>query len=130
MGALPCPFTNEQCKYYDNANTGHFDTEAFQTDNGCFSDTHHIYWRETYENDLDALYGNLPENLTQMCRSDHDELHANMEAPELPSREEKLGRVILALLNNELNLHFSVRKQKKLFGQKVNESDLRSMLDE
>jgi hypothetical protein len=51
-----------------------------------YSDTHHTkYPASAYRQPVERAFRNLPENLEQMCRYEHNELHANEEPPEKPS---------------------------------------------
>lgn len=75
MARRPCPNPEEACPYF--------------TDRGsCFSDNHHLYWpRVDYRRGLEREFRELPENKQQLCRWEHDEIHATQEPPAKPSLE-------------------------------------------
>ena len=65
----------EDCKYYPS----------------CYQDSHHVYFpRRDYKTKIEKQFRNLPENLVEMCRLEHDNLHATQTPPEKPSRDEML----------------------------------------
>lgn len=80
---------------------------------GCFSDEHHLFFpRVDYRGIIASEFRNLPENKEDICRWDHDEIHATTEPPERPSREYMLGALVTALADGVL--HLSNTKRKKL----------------
>lgn len=78
----PCEKNVEQCPYQYS---------------GCFADTHHEYFpRSDYRRGVARQFRELPENKVQLCRNEHDELHAVTEPPIKPSREEMMGAIALS----------------------------------
>lgn len=54
-----------------------------------FTDQHHSYYpRRKYRGLLAATFRGLPENKEQLCRFEHNELHANEPIPVKPSTAE------------------------------------------
>lgn len=68
----PCPNENPDCKYFDSPG-------------GCYSDGHHIYGRP--KSGIAREFGRLAVNVQQMCRAEHDDLHANDGVLDLPPIE-------------------------------------------
>ena len=67
-----CPKANEDCKYADMKI-------------GCHSDEHHLYWpRNQYTSKMEKFFRELPENKVQLCRAEHDEIHATEKPPAKP----------------------------------------------
>ena len=51
----------------------------------CFTDQHHIYYpKREYSSPLEKTFRNLGENIVEICRSEHNEIHATQEPPEKP----------------------------------------------
>jgi hypothetical protein len=73
--AEACPFETPDCKY-------------FNLSSGCFSDIHHLYFpRREYRSPTEKRFRELSENKVQLCRQDHDDLHAVTDIPEKPDLE-------------------------------------------
>lgn len=52
-----------------------------------FSDVHHRYWEaKNYASGVAKVFRELPENKVQLCRNEHNEIHATTSPPERPSR--------------------------------------------
>lgn len=69
-----CPFESPSCKYFDGV--------------GCFTDRHHVFYPRTdYRSPVEKSFRNLPENVVDLPRCEHDELHATEEPPLKPSLE-------------------------------------------
>lgn len=67
-----CPNPQPDCKYA-------------QLKGGCFSDEHHLFYpRYEYTKPTEKLFRELPENKVQICRREHDEIHATEEPPKKP----------------------------------------------
>lgn len=74
MEGVPCT-RQDECRYAPS----------------CYQDSHHVYFpRRDYKTKIEKQFRNLPENLVEMCRNDHDNLHATQTPPEKPSRDEML----------------------------------------
>jgi len=58
MSREACPNENDQCKYAPD----------------CYSDNHHIYGRP--KSGIAKKFGSLIQNQLQLCRVEHEELHA------------------------------------------------------
>ena len=71
-----CEKENPDCKYFDRGV-------------GCFSDGHHIFGRARARavGQIAFDFAMLPENVEQLCRAEHDELHATTEYPPFPDLE-------------------------------------------
>lgn len=70
MSKGECLEPRPDCKYYPD----------------CFSDQHHLYGRaKNHIGKIARKFSELPENKIQMCRREHEELHANDGILELPS---------------------------------------------
>lgn len=109
MAYKKCRFENSDCPlFWENP------PPDFDNDTGCYEDIHHHYWQSTYNTDIEQIFGNLPENKKEICRAEHNEIHATEQPPELPSREYMLGRIILALTENRVFLN--KKKRRKIFG--------------
>lgn len=81
---------------------------------GCFSDEHHLFFpRVDYHDIMGSEFRNLPENKEDICRWDHDEIHATELPPQKPDREHMLGAIVTALADGQLFL--SKTKRKKLY---------------
>lgn len=100
MSRGECPEPRPDCPYADLRG-------------GCFSDEHHLFWpRVDYHDIIGSEFRNLAENKEDICRWDHDEIHATELPPVRPSREYMLGALVTALAEGEIYL--SVNKRKKL----------------
>ena len=67
-----CQKENPDCKY-------------FSTGVGCFSDTHHEWWpKSDYNSYAEKTFRDLAENKEQLCRQEHDDLHAEEDPPPKP----------------------------------------------
>jgi len=65
-----CPNETPECKY-------------FATDGGCYSDAHHTFGR--FKTGIAKEFANLAINKVQICRAEHDEIHATGGVLPLPS---------------------------------------------
>ena len=89
MSTNPCSNRNEGCP-------------LFATKRGCFEDIHHTFHpANSYSQGLAKAYRELPENKQQMCRAEHNLLHATQPIPERPSRE-----TMIAALARQLTKDF------------------------
>jgi len=87
MSVSPCPNRNEGCPLYE-------------TKRGCFADTHHKwFFSRWYRTAVEKDFRELPENKEQLCRAEHEEIHATQPPPEKPSREQ----MIIAIAQSALN---------------------------
>lgn len=76
-----CFSANEECKYFSGPD-------------GCHASTHHLlYPRGQYRTALEKEYRELPSHKVQMCRQEHDELHATEQPPTKPPRDEMLRAI-------------------------------------
>lgn len=82
MGVGECYNANPECKYFNRESR-----EGGNVENGCFSDTDHIYGRARKLGKWARKFANLPENKRQICRDEHDEINADFVHLELPSLE-------------------------------------------
>lgn len=75
MEKVPCT-PSEDCKYRET---------------GCREDTHHIYYpRHAYKDSVSRAFRELAVNKVVVCRSVHDEIHADPTVPKKPTRNEML----------------------------------------
>ena len=90
-----CFERNEGCPYLE--------------DDKCFKDTHHrYYYRRNYRTKVERIFRELPENQEVICRFRHDEIHANEEPPEKPSRDFMLGAISVS------EVYLSSKKKREL----------------
>ncbi len=95
MENAPCQ-PNPGCKYYPN----------------CYTDTHHLlYPSNSYVTPLERLYRSLEENTVELCRSEHDAVHATQEPPAKPTRE-----AMIQALGSSM-VYISVTKRKQIYGE-------------
>lgn len=67
-----------------------------ETKPGCYSDTHHLYYpRANYRTQLEKQFRELAVNKEQLCRYEHDQVHAENEPPLKPTREQMLGALAM-----------------------------------
>jgi hypothetical protein len=98
-----CPSPQEQCPYY-------------ATDGGCFSDSHHIYFpKNQYCDIMSSEFRELPENKQQLCRLEHEELHAEVIEPEKPDRETMRDAIRTAWQIGAIALSKNKRKKLNIF---------------
>lgn len=77
----------------------------------CYEDNHHLYWpRNDYTSLIERQFRALPENMTLICREEHEAIHANFAPPEKPSEHFMALAVIDATL--EGTMYAAVRKRK------------------
>ena len=59
-----------------------------------FKDVHHLYFpRRDYNNRVEKEYRELPPHKVEMCRNEHNELHATEQPPTKPPRSEMLRAI-------------------------------------
>lgn len=59
-----------------------------------FSDLHHTYYpRSEYRTKVEKEFRELPENKVQLCRNEHQEIHATEPDPVKPSREYMIAAI-------------------------------------
>lgn len=64
-----------------------------------FADTHHLaYPKKKYRGQLEKTYRELPINKVQLCRYEHQEIHALDLNPPKPSRAEMLSAIASQLI--------------------------------
>lgn len=86
-----CPSASPECYYAPN----------------CYSDLHHQYWYSyDYKTPLEKKFRELPQNKEQICRAEHDEIHATQEPPVKPSIDEMVDTIV----ESGVNISRSVRK--------------------
>jgi hypothetical protein len=83
MARKPCPNANELCPYYGMEPPAEL---RGKQSNGCYSDRHHVVWRCLAKGALEQYFASLPQNIQQVCRWSHDEIHA-ADPPEIPPAE-------------------------------------------
>ena len=77
MAIGECPNPQPDCKYAPS----------------CYGDSHHEVWpRRDYKTGVEKRYRRLGVNIVQLCRSEHEEIHAG-PPPEKPSRDEMLQAI-------------------------------------
>lgn len=78
-----CEFANPECKYYFRESVS-----GGNVDNGCYSDTDHIYGRAKNLGKIAREFClNVPDNKRQICRAEHDEINATYVHQPLPDLE-------------------------------------------
>lgn len=78
MARGECPDPNPDCKYYPD----------------CFSDRHHLYGRP--ESGIAKRFANLGAHIVQMCRAEHEEIHATegvLDLPEVDVMKDTLSQI-------------------------------------
>ncbi len=111
MSRKPCPFANEQCKYWNRPAPPELKREQ---DHGCFADHDHIVPQRLGTTALAACYiKQHPENQQQLCRELHDAKTSNGDAP-LPSDEYMLRRITEAEALGHITL--SQTQRRKILG--------------
>lgn len=88
MSIGECPNPDPECPYYDRAPPSKLEDQ----EHGCFSDTHHTYpVGQMALGGIARKYALLHDNTEQLCRWEHDEIHAEYfltgEFPPLPDLE-------------------------------------------
>ena len=74
----------------------------------CFTNQDHYYWPASdYKTPVERAFRNLPENIEEKCRNEHNERHATEEPPEKPS----IQYMAEAVLNAEVHQTTKVAKQ-------------------
>jgi hypothetical protein len=62
-----------------------------------FTDEHHDYFpRRAYMGKLATTFRNLPENKQQLCRNEHNEIHATQRPPLKPDVQDMLAAIALS----------------------------------
>lgn len=90
-----CFEQNESCPYKIN--------------DSCYKDEHHkYYYRSEYQDLVERVFRNLPENIEELCRYRHEELHRNEFPPDKPSRDFMLGAISVS------EVYLSERKKREL----------------
>ena len=93
--ARACPTPREDCPHLD-AGT-------------CHLSDHHLYYpANQYRGSLERAFRNLPMNIVEIRRCDHDDLHRDEEPPEKP-RTEEMAKAIVA---NQSPNYTSSRRRK------------------
>ena len=73
-----------------------------------FTDEHHLYFpRSDYKQPVEKSFRNLPDNTVQLCRNEHNELHATEEPPEKPS----IQYMAESILRSEVHMSRKVSAQ-------------------
>lgn len=66
-----------------------------------FSDEHHLFFpKRDYQTRVERDFRELPENKAQLCRYEHNQIHATGVIPEKPSR----GDMIQAIAQSVIEL--------------------------
>ena len=59
-----------------------------------FSDVHHMYYpRSDYKTSTEKQYRELPHHKVRLCRNEHNEIHANEQAPTKPPYSEMVRAI-------------------------------------
>lgn len=70
------------------------DCKYFNSDIGCHTDTHHLWSpRSEYKTSVEKQFRRLACNVMEMCRVEHEELHAVQPHPEKPPRSYMLAEI-------------------------------------
>lgn len=73
------------------------------------TDRHHEYYpKSDYTTTVESMFRNLGSNIVQICRREHNEIHATQEPPEKPSTVEMLK----AIVDEHYPQYTSVKKRK------------------
>ncbi len=75
-----CPRANEKCPFWNS------NPVVRGESNGCRSNEHHIYKRETAKElgKTAVQFATLPRNRIQICQADHEAIEAEWGWPEFP----------------------------------------------
>ena len=93
--ARACPTPREGCPYVDTPQ--------------CIVTEHHTQWpASSFTSELEQAFRNLPMNIVELRRCDHDDVHRTQEPPEKP-RVEEMAKAIIEYRNPN---HTSVRRRK------------------
>ena len=85
MSYSSCEGCHEGCKFFERKPIGKL---AKTQEHGGYKDTHHIFWPAGfYKTAIEKAFRELPENKVEMCRAEHDNIHASEEPPAKPGRE-------------------------------------------
>lgn len=61
---------------------------VFKSNGYCFEDVHHLYYpRAYYSNGVAQRFRELDENKVEICRAEHQDIHATERPPLRPSIE-------------------------------------------
>ena len=61
------------------------DCPVFQVKGYCFEDVHHLYYpKSNYQSGFAQKFRELPENKVEICRAEHNEIHATERPPYRP----------------------------------------------
>lgn len=72
---------NRPCQNPNNENC-----PVFQVKGYCFEDVHHLYYpKSSYSNGFAQKFRELDENKVEICRDEHNEIHATERSPYRPS---------------------------------------------
>lgn len=100
-----CPFANESCKYFERS-----PVPGGNKENGCFSDLDHKVPKRLATTALARAFIYSPENLQQLCRSEHDEKCKEGDDP-LPDRETMKERVLAQMKIGRISVSRSLVKE-------------------
>ena len=68
-----------------------------------FTDVHHLYHpRADYRSPIEKQYRELPHHKVQICRNEHNEIHATEKPPTKPDRAEMV-RAIASYMMKEVD---------------------------
>lgn len=83
-----CPEESPNCRY-------------FNTPSGCYSDVHHTFGQARAKalGHIARTFGLLQQNTEQVCRAEHDEIHASNDFPEFPTTDVMLQTIEAARYN-------------------------------
>lgn len=69
-----------------------------------FSDSHHLYYPSSdYQTRVEKDYRELPHHKVQLCRNEHQEIHASQEPPTKPDRAEMVRAIASWAMHEEMS---------------------------
>lgn len=100
-----CPSANETCKYFERR-----PVPGGNVENGCYSDKDHKVPQRLATTALARAYIYSPENIQQLCRSEHDDKTKDGDEP-LPERSELAARVLAQAKVGRIALSRSLKRR-------------------
>lgn len=112
-----CPTPREECPYFERPTPRPLKGTQ---EHGCRSDEDHIIPLRLGATALEFMYLNLPDNLQQICRWEHEQRNAEhargvVDYDELPSKQEMIRAVAKFVMENDI--YVSKAKARKIFGE-------------
>lgn len=79
-----------------------------------FQDQHHIFFEKNkYQTPIEKRFRNLAENIIEICRCKHDEIHGMVEEPEKPSRSHMVEKIEESGVHITRAVKRSIERQKR-----------------